>query len=112
MAMPSRGRKPADLNRLAASILAEATAEPETCAKCDGTAVESVEDWRDGKLAGSVEIGCRTCKGTGRGVTGPLKGQAGGLKGGKARAAKLSPERRREIAEKAAKARWGRKRKP
>lgn len=31
----------------------------------------------------------------------------GGLKGGKARAAKLTPERRSEIARKAAKARWG-----
>ena len=31
----------------------------------------------------------------------------GGLKGGKARAAKLSPEKRSEIARKAAAARWG-----
>lgn len=31
----------------------------------------------------------------------------GGLKGGKARAAKLSPARRKAIAKKAAKARWG-----
>ncbi len=34
-------------------------------------------------------------------------GRLGGLKGGKARAAKLSPERRKEIAKKAALARWG-----
>ena len=34
-------------------------------------------------------------------------GRKGGLKGGKARAAKLSPKRRSEIAKKAAKARWG-----
>ncbi len=33
-------------------------------------------------------------------------GRLGGLKGGKARAAKLSPERRTEIAKKAALARW------
>lgn len=33
-------------------------------------------------------------------------GKLGGLKGGKARAEKLSPERRREIAIKAAKTRW------
>lgn len=32
--------------------------------------------------------------------------RSGGLKGGKARAAKLTPERRREIAKKAAKKRW------
>jgi len=33
-------------------------------------------------------------------------GRLGGLKGGKARAAKLSPKKRSEIAKKAAKARW------
>ena len=33
-------------------------------------------------------------------------GRKGGLKGGKARAAKLTPERRSEIARKAAAARW------
>ncbi len=32
----------------------------------------------------------------------------GGLKGGKARAAKLSPEKRKEIAKKGAAKRWGR----
>ena len=35
-------------------------------------------------------------------------GRFGGLKGGKARAAKLSPERRSEIAKEAAAKRWGR----
>lgn len=34
-------------------------------------------------------------------------GRRGGLKGGKARAAKLSPEQRREIAKRAAAKRWG-----
>ena len=34
-------------------------------------------------------------------------GRLGGLKGGRARAEKLSPERRKEIATKAATARWG-----
>jgi hypothetical protein len=37
-------------------------------------------------------------------------GRRGGLKGGKARAAKLSPERRSEIAHAAAIARWSRDR--
>jgi hypothetical protein len=37
-------------------------------------------------------------------------GRLGGLKGGPARAEKLSPERRKEIARKAAKARWDKKR--
>jgi hypothetical protein len=34
-------------------------------------------------------------------------GHLGGLKGGKARANSLTPEQRKEIAQKAAKARWG-----
>jgi len=36
-------------------------------------------------------------------------GRLGGLKGGKARAAKLSAEKRREIAKKAARTRWSKK---
>ena len=36
-------------------------------------------------------------------------GRRGGLKGGKARAEKLTPEQRSEIARKAAKARWAKK---
>jgi len=35
-------------------------------------------------------------------------GRLGGLKGGRVRAERLSPERRKEIAVKAAAARWGR----
>jgi hypothetical protein len=35
-----------------------------------------------------------------------VNGRNGGLKGGKARAAKLTPEERSEIARKAAQARW------
>ncbi len=33
-------------------------------------------------------------------------GRLGGLKGGKARASKMTPEQRKEIAQKAARARW------
>lgn len=36
-------------------------------------------------------------------------GRLGGLKGGKARAKKLSAEKRKEIAQKAAQSRWGKK---
>jgi len=36
-------------------------------------------------------------------------GRLGGLKGGKARAKKLSPAKRKDIAQKAAKARWSKK---
>lgn len=34
-------------------------------------------------------------------------GKLGGMKGGRARAAKLTPQERKEIAQRAAKARWG-----
>ncbi len=37
-----------------------------------------------------------------------LAGRPGGLKGGRARAAVLSPERRKQIAQKAIEARWNR----
>ena len=36
-----------------------------------------------------------------------MLGKLGGMKGGKARAAKLTAEQRKEIAQRAAKARWG-----
>jgi hypothetical protein len=39
-------------------------------------------------------------------------GRLGGLKGGRARADKLSPEKRKEIAKKAAQARWSAKKTP
>jgi hypothetical protein len=39
-------------------------------------------------------------------------GRLGGKKGGKARAEKLSPERRSEIAKKAAQPRWEREKEP
>ena len=38
-------------------------------------------------------------------------GRLGGLKGGKARTSKLTPEQRRELARKAVQARWARKKK-
>lgn len=43
---------------------------------------------------------------TGKNPNAVALGRLGGRKGGKARAAKLTPERRREIAQKAAQARW------
>ncbi len=78
--MPDRSRKrPTDLNSLAASIVADSTDEDKP---------ESVDD---GKDPAAVSLGRR-----------------GGLKGGKARAAKLTAEQRSEIARKAAAARWQR----
>ncbi|MDP6084547.1 MAG: hypothetical protein QGF68_00600 [Nitrospinota bacterium] len=81
--MPERTRKrrPADLNKLAASIARAATeGEPEV----------SPED--EGKNPHAVALG-----------------RLGGLKGGKARAEKLTPEERSEIARRAAKTRWGKR---
>lgn len=75
--MPDRSRKPRELNKLASAIVGEATGE-----------VEPVPD-APAKNPAAVE-----------------RGRLGGLKGGKARAEKLGPERRREIAQKAARARW------
>jgi hypothetical protein len=76
--MPDRSSKkrPADLNRLAASIVTDATSE-------------EPEDLYGGKSPAAVELG-----------------RMGGLKGGRARADKLTREQRSEIARKAALARW------
>lgn len=43
----------------------------------------------------------------GRDLAAVMMGRLGGLKGGRARADSLSPEKRRAIARKAAQARWG-----
>jgi hypothetical protein len=78
--MPDRSRKrPRDLNSLAASIVRDATDEDKTD--------QPKED--DGKDPAAVALG-----------------RKGGLKGGKARAAKLTAEQRSEIARRAATARW------
>jgi hypothetical protein len=70
--MAKQSKKPADLNRLAAAIVGDATNE-------------------------SPQSESRQAR----------AGRSGGLKGGKTRAERLSPERRSEIARKAAEARWG-----
>ena len=67
-------KRPTDLNQLAASIVAEATGQPEPKPEKNPAAV--------------------------------ALGKLGGLKGGKARAQKLTKEERSEIAKKAASARW------
>ena len=80
--MPERSRKkkPTDLNALAAAIVAEAT---------DEQPPEDEKPAQPEKNAAAVELGRR-----------------GGLKGGKARAATLTPEERSQIARAAAQARW------
>lgn len=77
--MPKRSRKPRDLNALAASIVDQATDE----APAPAPGSDSQKD------PAAVALGRR-----------------GGLKGGKARAAKMSAEERRKSAQRAARARW------
>lgn len=78
--MPDRSRKrPTDVNALAFQIVGEATGE-----------IDPV-DPDAGKDPAAVALG-----------------RKGGLKGGKARAAKMTPEERAESARKAAAARWAR----
>ena len=85
--MPKRSSKkrddpPEDVNELAAYIVDRVTSEEET----RETETEEAKA---------------------RSEAARILGRLGGKKGGPARAAKLSPKRRREIAQKAAKARWG-----
>lgn len=83
--MPKRSSK-RDVNELAASIVGKATGEePEA----EEAADETPETTEDGKNAAAVALG-----------------RLGGLKGGKARADKLTAQKRSEIAKKAAEARW------
>jgi hypothetical protein len=78
--MPDRSRKrPTDVNQLAAAIVHDAT-EPDA----------KTPD--DGKDPAAVALG-----------------RKGGLRGGKARAAKMTPEERSEAARKAATARWNKR---
>ena len=75
--MATKPKRPRDANQLAKSIVDLSTGQAEE------------EDPNKGKDPAAVALG-----------------RKGGLKGGKARAAKLSKKRRQEIARKAAKARW------
>ena len=63
-----------------------------------------------GKLIGDILTGqvedCIPLSDSGKDAAAVALGRKGGLKGGKARAAKMTPEKRVEIARKAAKARW------
>ena len=90
--MPKRSSKPTkrkDVNQLAASIVGEATdpapAEPDPAPR--------PREADAGKNPAAVALG-----------------RLGGKKGGAARAAKLTPEQRSEIARKAAAKRWGKPR--
>lgn len=82
--MPTRSSKrPRDANQLAKLVVDLAT----------GQAIEEAADADSGKNPAAVALG-----------------RLGGQKGGRARAARLSAEKRREIARAAAAARWKRDR--
>ena len=85
--MPNRSskKKPQDVNTLASQIVEEAT--DETSEDQEKEVEEESEEVVKNPHAQAL-------------------GHLGGLKGGKARAAKLSAKRRKEIAKLAAKARW------
>jgi hypothetical protein len=80
--MPKRSSKEHDFAVNAFRIVEQAIGE-----KMDGT---PLPDPNKGKNSAAVALG-----------------RLGGAKGGKARAAKLSPAKRKAIAKKAAQARWG-----
>jgi hypothetical protein len=79
--MPKRSSKQKDTHELARAVLDAVTpdAEPAT----------AIEEPKPEKNPAAVALG-----------------RLGGLKGGKARAAKLTPEKRKAIAKKAAQTRW------
>lgn len=81
--MPKRSSKknPTDINRIAAQIVEAATKPTEE--------EKPAKKKKHEKNPAAVALG-----------------RLGGLKGGKARAAKLTTKRRKEIAQKAAKTRW------
>lgn len=81
--MPERSRKPRDLNQMAAAIVDRSTSD------------EPAPDPDEGKNPAAVALG-----------------RLGGKKGGKARAEKLTAEKRSEIARRAAAGRWNKGQRP
>jgi hypothetical protein len=79
MTTATKKKRPRDINQLAFQIVQEATGEDKL--------EEEIQ-----KNIHAMELG-----------------RLGGLKGGKARMSKLTPDERRELARRAAKARWGKK---
>jgi hypothetical protein len=77
---PARPKRPTDVNQLAVFIVEQATGE------------KIAKPNLNGKNPAAVELG-----------------RLGGLKGGKARAEKLSSKQRRRIALKAVRARWAKR---
>ncbi len=112
--MPKRSRKePKDINQLAKTIVEEATKESYTE---EPPEIEPPEERPERKDPSQQPPERKeppkdpTEEPTGKNPAAVALGRLGGLKGGKARANKLSAKRRKEIAQKAAKARWAKNR--
>lgn len=90
---PPPPKRPRDLNELAALIVTEATRDEPEPAVEPGIAVP-------------VPVGTEPPADNGKNPAAVMLGRLGGLKGGKARAARLTAEERREIAQRAARVRW------
>ena len=88
---PAKKKPSKDINILASSIVEQVTGQP-----IKKQTPESVFD---------SEVVQKALK-EGKDPLAVMLGQRGGLKGGKARAEKLSAKKRKEIAQKAAQARW------
>ncbi len=91
---PAKKQESSDINVLDSSIVQQAKWQP--------TKTKTADNVIDQELVQKAIA-------EGKDPLAVLLGQRGGLKGGKARAAKLSAKKRKEIAQKAAKARWGEK---
>ena len=85
LGMDTKKKRPRDINELAAMIVGEATDEDRT----PDTGIKNDPGETPEKNPNAVALG-----------------RLGGKKGGKARAEKLTPEERKEIATKAAQVRW------
>ena len=66
----------------------------------------SIDDDPNESAFAALQEVIKQTEGTEKDPIAVMLGRRGGLKGGRARATKLSPERRREIAQKAATTRW------
>jgi hypothetical protein len=87
MSTPKQPKRPRDVNQLAKAIVEQATGETQPQADVVSPVLQL-----------EIDLIHAAAKALGR---------RGGLKGGKARASSLTPERRAEIAKKAAEKRWG-----
>lgn len=109
--MPKRSRTEPDPNVTAFNVVQKATQERPTGQQRLAALIREIGDALDaGESPGALaEQFWPRIQDLAQGNAAATLGRKGGKKGGRARAKKLSPERRSEIAKKAAAARWGRK---